>query len=71
MKRKFVIASTPLLLSVLCFAIYAMIGSSVDSDGTLHEPFFLILIGYLFFFSGIIALLYTGITSTVKKIRQR
>jgi hypothetical protein len=45
-----------------------MVGSSIATDGTLHEPaFFLIPLSYLFFFSSIIALLYVGILSAHNK----
>jgi len=70
MKRKLLLASTPLFLSMLCITAYAMIGSSVAPDGTLQEPFFLIPIGYLFFFIGSISLLYVGIAAAINKKRR-
>jgi len=39
---------------VICFVLSTVIGSTVDHNGVLHEPFFLIPIGYLFFLIGII-----------------
>jgi len=70
MKRKYLLASIPLILSVLCIVSFAMIGSNVEPDGTLKEPFFLIPIGYLFFFSGIISLMYVGISSALRKMKR-
>lgn len=37
-----------ILACVSCFAAFSMIGSTVDANGILHEPFGLIPIGYLF-----------------------
>ncbi|MDR4324516.1 DUF3955 domain-containing protein [Bacillus pseudomycoides] len=47
--------------------MYSMIGSRVEPDGTLVEPFFLIPLSYLFVFSGIIAILFVAIISMFKK----
>ncbi|MFC6176626.1 DUF3955 domain-containing protein [Companilactobacillus huachuanensis] len=44
-----------LLLGVGCFALFSMIGSTVDSNGILHEPFFLVPFGYFFLLIGIIS----------------
>lgn len=67
MKNKYLFAATPILLGILCIIIYGMIGSRVEPDGTLVEPFFLIPISFLFVFSGIISLIITGITSILKR----
>ena len=42
------------LLSLISFSTYQVIGSYVDEAGYLHEPFFLLPIGYFFLFLGII-----------------
>ena len=67
MKIKYVIASTPILLGVICFLAKAIIGSNVAADGTLEEPFFLILIGYLLVFLGIVSLGGVALISMFKK----
>lgn len=67
MKNKYLFAATPILLGILCIIIYGMIGSRVEPDGTLVEPFFLIPISYLLVFSGIISLLFVRITSILKR----
>ncbi|WP_312475021.1 DUF3955 domain-containing protein [Neobacillus sp.] len=67
MKKKYLLASTPIFLGVICMISYFMIGSRVEPDGTLVEPFFLIPLSYLFVFSGIIALLFVAIVSVFKK----
>lgn len=54
-----------LTIATICFLAKAFIGQPVvDSNGMLHEPFFLIPIGYLFLLSGVIGLLI----ALVKKI---
>jgi len=35
------------LLSALCFAAFGLIGSRVDAQGILREPFFLLPVGWL------------------------
>jgi hypothetical protein len=68
MKKKYLIASAPLLLGIISLMISRIVDSSVGSDGILHEPlFFLIPLGFLFFFSGIIALLFVGLGSALNK----
>lgn len=66
--KKYLIASTPILLGVICFIVSTVIGSSLAEDGTLVEPaFFLIPIGYLMFFIGIISLICVALFSAFKK----
>ncbi|SMG21693.1 DUF3955 domain-containing protein [Paenibacillus aquistagni] len=71
MKKKYMFATLPILLGVLCFIIFSFIGSYVAEDGTLVEPFFLVPIGYLLFFAGIISLLIIGVQTMMKKFRPR
>jgi hypothetical protein len=37
----------------LCFWLHREIGSHVDADGFLHEPFWLLPVGWFFAFSGL------------------
>lgn len=46
-------------ISIICFIMFAVIGSEVLENGTLKEPFFLIPIGYLFFGVSIILAVIT------------
>lgn len=67
MKKKNLIASTPIMLGFVCLIISSLKGSSVAPDGTLIEPFFfLIPISYLLFFSGFISLLFVSIIPKFK-----
>lgn len=69
MKKKYLLASTPIFLGVLCLIISSLIGSRVEPDGTLVEPFFLIPLSYLIVFSGMISLLFVAIVSMIKKVK--
>ena len=65
--KKYLIASTPILIGFICFIVSTVVGSSIEEDGTLVEPaFFLIPIGFLMFFLGIISLIFVAIISAYK-----
>lgn len=49
------------LLGIGSFVLSVIIGSTVDSNGFLHEPFFLIPIGCLFIGIGIVSLVVYSI----------
>ena len=55
--------SLPLLLSILCFGAYFLIGSEIDESGILHEPFALLPLGYVFGIIGTVWLIISGIFS--------
>jgi hypothetical protein len=66
MKKKYLLAASPLLLSIISLMISRMVGSSVGPDGILHEPaFFLIPLSYLFFLCSIVTFLFVGLGSVV------
>ncbi|KRN98718.1 DUF3955 domain-containing protein [Companilactobacillus kimchiensis] len=44
-----------ILAGIGCFLLKMMIGSTIDNNGVLHEPFFLLPIGYLFLLLGLIS----------------
>ncbi|MGV3243296.1 DUF3955 domain-containing protein [Staphylococcus sp. 11261D007BR] len=46
-----------LSLSIISFMMKAFIGSYVDQEGLLHEPFFLIPLGFLFLLITLILIL--------------
>ncbi|QEL87620.1 DUF3955 domain-containing protein [Bacillus mycoides] len=71
MKKKYLLASSPILLGVLCIIMFNIIGSEVKPDGTLVEPFFLIPLAYLFVFTGIIAILFVAVFSMFRKKQAR
>jgi hypothetical protein len=49
----------PLSLSVLSFFLFTIVPATLDENGILNEPFYLILIGYGFLFVSIALLVYT------------
>jgi hypothetical protein len=51
-------------LAALCWLGFDFIGSTVDSQGILHEPFFLVPIGWLFIFAG----LFSTLGASVRKL---
>ncbi|KXY39144.1 group-specific protein [Bacillus cereus] len=71
MKKKYLLASSPILLGVLCIIMFNIIGSEVKPDGTLVEQFFLIPLAYLFVFTGIIAILFVAVFSMFRKKQAR
>lgn len=53
------------LLSALCFTAFGIIGSRVDEQGILREPFFLLPIGWLL----AVAALLAGLLAIVHTVR--
>lgn len=55
-KIKFTLYTTIIMIlaGIGCFLLSSIIGSTIDANGMLHEPFFLIPIGYLFLLIGMI-----------------
>ncbi|EOP63746.1 DUF3955 domain-containing protein [Bacillus sp. S4] len=71
MKKKYLLASSPIFLGVLCILMFNIIGSEVKPDGTLVEPFFVIPLAYLFVFTGIIVILLVAVFSMFRKKQAR
>ncbi len=46
---------------IICLLIRAVTGSYLDTDGILHEYFFLIPMAFIFFFAGFVTFLVVGI----------
>jgi hypothetical protein len=58
-----------LLAALAAWGTYQIIGSSVDSQGRLQEPFALIPISFLFLFLGLISGLVYLISRLVRRLR--
>lgn len=56
------------LAGILCFLSFELIGSTVDAEGILREPFALIPMGWLAVLSGLVCL---GITAAGKLVGHR
>lgn len=65
--KKYIFASMPSILGVLSFLIFMVKGSNVAPDGTLEEPFFIIPIGFLLLFIGVICVVGVALNSVIKK----
>ncbi len=50
-----------ILAAMSCAAAYRLIGSSIDADGFLREPFFLIPVGYMLFLVGLVGAAFFAI----------
>ena len=47
MATKYKIATGLLIFGITCFILFYVIGSEVDEDGYLHEPFALLPLGFM------------------------
>lgn len=57
---------TMIITGIISFLLFTLIGSTVDSNGYLQEPFFLVPIGYLFLLVGLIG----GVTYIIRRFKQ-
>ena len=66
--KKYLLATIPMIMGIVCLFIKGIIGDEILADGTIVEKnFFLIPMSYLFFFSGILTFLIMALSSSVKK----
>jgi len=47
MATKYKITTSILIIGIICFVSFYLIGSEVDENGYLKEPFFLLPIGFI------------------------
>ena len=47
MATKYKIATSLLVFGIICFVSFYLIGSEVDENGYINEPFFLLPIGFI------------------------
>ena len=67
MKTAALISACLIAIGLACAIAFHLIGSTIDANGLLHEPFALIPIGYLFFAAGLL----TGLGAAVQFYWQR
>lgn len=65
-----IIGAALLLIGVTCIIIKANSVEYIDAQGFLHENFFLIPIGFLFIFSGLVTFAATGIKNIATKLKK-
>jgi len=68
--KKYILALIAFAIGIGCSVAYNVIGSEVAPDGTLIEPFYLIPMGYLFIFIGVILVIVFGIGSLIHKSKK-
>jgi predicted membrane protein len=66
-----VIGALLLCLGILLLVIKASSVEYVDASGILHENFFLLPLGFLSIFCGLIAFTTVGIKTIVKKVKEK
>ncbi len=65
MMKKYFLATIPVMVGVLCLLIKGIIGDEVLANGVIVEQnFFLLPLSYLFFFSGILPLIFFSTLKT-------
>lgn len=60
-----------LCAGVICLIIKGLSVEYVDDSGLLHENFFLLPIGFLFIFSGLLTFVITGLSNAFRAISGR
>ena len=60
-----------MVIGFICFLIKANSVEYVDKQGFLHENFYLLPIGYLFLFSGLLVILVSGVSYLFKQHKLR
>lgn len=60
------IGGSLMVIGFICFLIKANSVEYVDKQGFLHENFYLLPLGYLFLFSGLLVILVSGVSYLVK-----
>lgn len=60
-----------LIAAIVCLSAFKIIGQEVDAQGFLYEPFFLILLFWLFLFLGLITGVVNVITRIVRSSRRK
>ena len=59
-----------MLMGLMCLIIKAFSVEYIDASGILHENFFLLPVGFLFIFSGVLVIIVTCVSYIVKKLRE-
>ena len=66
-----IIGGILMLMGLMCLIIKAFSVEYIDASGVLHENFFLLPVGFLFIFSGVLVIIVTCVSYIVKKLRER
>lgn len=66
-----IVGGVLMIMGLMCLIIKAFSVEYIDASGILHENFFLLPVGFLFIFSGVLVIIVTCVSYIVKKIRER
>ena len=66
-----IVGGVLMIMGLMCLIIKAFSVEYIDASGILHENFFLLPVGFLFIFSGVLVIIVTCASYIVKKIRER
>ncbi|MCK8058532.1 MULTISPECIES: DUF3955 domain-containing protein [unclassified Fusibacter] len=61
--KKYHVSLLALVLAASCIIMFNLIGSSVNEEGILIEPFFLIPIGYICLLIAVVSAVFTRIST--------
>lgn len=64
-----IIGGVLILIGTMCIVIKGLSVEYVDSEGFLHENFFLLPIGFLFLFSGFVTFFTIGLKGIIKRFK--
>ena len=65
-RKRYLGAFILILLGVASFLASAIIGTKLDSNGVLQEPFYLIISGYVLIFTGLMTAVIVKIVTYIK-----
>lgn len=60
-----------LIMGAGCILIKANSVEYIDAQGILHENFFLLPIGFLFLFSGVLTFLFAGVSNAIRSLCEK
>ena len=66
-----IVGGVLMIRGLMCLIIKAFSVEYIDASGILHENFFLLPVGFLFIFSGVLVIIVAYVSYVVKKIRER
>ena len=66
-----IVGGVLMIMGLMCLIIKAFSVEYIDVSGILHENFFLLPVGFLFIFSGVLVIIVAYVSYVVKKIRER
>ncbi len=66
-----IVGGVLMIMGLMCLIIKAFSVEYIDASGILHENFFLLPVGFLFIFSGVLVIIVTCASYIVRKLWER